>query len=79
MFMAAFVGYGIDRVLQLFNKVFAKWRFAKLMKLNLVNINKTFQNDGEVLQVLEDINLSVSEGEFVSLLGSLLVVAKQLY
>lgn len=39
------------------------------MKLNLVNINKTFQNDGEVLQVLEDINLSVSEGEFVSLLG----------
>lgn len=28
MFMAAFVGYGIDRVLQLFNKVFAKWRFA---------------------------------------------------
>lgn len=28
MFMAAFVGYGIDRVLQLCNKVFAKWRFA---------------------------------------------------
>lgn len=39
------------------------------MKLNLVNINKTFQNDGETLQVLKDINLSVSEGEFVSLLG----------
>lgn len=42
---------------------------CELMKLNLVNINKTFDNDGKELQVLNNINLSVSEGEFVTLLG----------
>ncbi len=39
------------------------------MKLNLVNISKSFQNNGEELQVLNDINLSVGDGEFVTLLG----------
>jgi len=39
------------------------------MKLNLVNISKNFVNDGEEVQVLEDINLKVHESEFVTLLG----------
>lgn len=42
---------------------------CELMKLNLVNINKTFQNDGIDVNVLENINLSVKNGEFVTLLG----------
>ncbi len=28
MFMAAFVGYAIDRIIQLINKMFTKWRFV---------------------------------------------------
>lgn len=28
MFMAAFVGFAVDRVLQQMNKIFTKWRFV---------------------------------------------------
>lgn len=39
------------------------------MELRVENINKTFINDKVEHKVLEDINLTVNEGEFVSLLG----------
>lgn len=39
------------------------------MKLKVENINKTFINEKIENKVLENINLNVSEGEFVSLLG----------
>ena len=29
MVMAALVGYGMDRILQLFNKTLTKWRYAQ--------------------------------------------------
>lgn len=39
------------------------------MKLKIDNINKTFINDKKEHQVLENINIDINEGEFVSLLG----------
>lgn len=39
------------------------------MKLRVRNINKTFINDKIENKVLENINLDIAEGEFVSLLG----------
>lgn len=39
------------------------------MKLRVENINKTFVNDKVEHKVLENINLNVAEGEFISLLG----------
>lgn len=39
------------------------------MKLKIENVNKTFINNKEENKVLENINLDISEGEFVSLLG----------
>ncbi|MGL5642525.1 MAG: ABC transporter ATP-binding protein SaoA, partial [Paraclostridium sp.] len=39
------------------------------MKLRIENVNKTFINNKEENKVLENINLDINEGEFVSLLG----------
>lgn len=39
------------------------------MKLKLNKINKSFINDGRVDKVLEDIDLNINKGEFVTLLG----------
>ncbi|WZL73270.1 ABC transporter ATP-binding protein SaoA [Clostridiaceae bacterium 35-E11] len=39
------------------------------MKLSLMQIKKTFINDGKPHKVLENISLDVKEGEFVTLLG----------
>lgn len=39
------------------------------MKLKIENINKTFLNDKTENKVLENINLEIKDGEFVSLLG----------
>ncbi|MGL6108305.1 ABC transporter ATP-binding protein SaoA [Romboutsia sp.] len=39
------------------------------MKLKIENINKTFLNDKTENKVLENINLEINNGEFVSLLG----------
>lgn len=39
------------------------------MKLRIENVNKTFINNKEEHKVLENINLDINEGEFVSLLG----------
>lgn len=37
--------------------------------IKLTNVNKSFQNGKEVAHVLKDINFSVEEGEFVSIMG----------
>lgn len=39
------------------------------MKLKIENVNKTFMNNKVENKVLENINLDIKEGEFVSLLG----------
>lgn len=39
------------------------------MRLVIDNVNKTFMNNRSEHKVLEDINLNVAQGEFVSLLG----------
>lgn len=39
------------------------------MKVQVNHLSKTFQNAGETLQVLKDINFGVEEGQFVTLLG----------
>lgn len=41
----------------------------KEILINAKNINKSFQLDGEELEVLRDIELRVEEGEFVTLVG----------
>jgi NitT/TauT family transport system ATP-binding protein len=38
-------------------------------KLRIEHVSKAFDGDGKVISVLEDINLDVSEGEFVCLVG----------
>jgi ABC-type nitrate/sulfonate/bicarbonate transport system ATPase subunit len=38
--------------------------------LEITNVNKRFKLEGKDLHVLEDINLSIHEGEFVSIVGS---------
>jgi sulfonate transport system ATP-binding protein len=38
--------------------------------LVIENLNKSFETDGERFQVLEDINLTISKGEFVCIVGS---------
>ena len=37
--------------------------------IKLTNVNKSFQNGKEVAHVLKEINLSVEQGEFVSIMG----------
>ncbi len=39
------------------------------MFLNIQDVQKSFENRGNKEQVLQDINLKVEEGEFISLLG----------
>lgn len=39
------------------------------MFLNIQDVQKSFENRGQKEQVLQDINLKVEEGEFISLLG----------
>lgn len=37
--------------------------------IKVKNVNKSFQNGKEIAHVLKDINLSVEQGEFVSIMG----------
>ena len=37
--------------------------------IEVKNVNRSFQNGKEVAHVLKDINLSVEQGEFVSIMG----------
>ena len=39
------------------------------MRIDLKNINFSYENNGKTLRVLKDLNLIVEEGEFVSILG----------
>ena len=39
------------------------------MSIEIKNINKSFDGRGKNLSVLEDINLTIDDGEFVCLLG----------
>jgi NitT/TauT family transport system ATP-binding protein len=39
------------------------------MRLDVMNVHKVFQNNGRVQNVLENISLTVHEGQFVTLLG----------
>ena len=39
------------------------------MRIEVQHVSKSFRHDGSALPVLEDINLTVEEGEFVCLLG----------
>ncbi len=38
--------------------------------LEISHLNKKFEVDGEVVQALEDINLTINKGEFVSIVGA---------
>lgn len=39
------------------------------MKVQVNHLSKTFESNGEILQVLDDINFGIREGQFVTLLG----------
>lgn len=39
------------------------------MRLDVKNVHKAFQSNGNMHNVLENINLTVHEGQFVTLLG----------
>ena len=40
-----------------------------MSKIQVKSLNKSFKNNGKTAVVLEDINISVKENEFISLLG----------
>lgn len=40
-----------------------------MTKINLVDLNKTFSNGNSSFQALKDINLSINQGDFVSIVG----------
>lgn len=37
--------------------------------LQISHLNKSFQVNGESIQVLDDINLDIKKGEFISIIG----------
>lgn len=39
------------------------------MRISLKNVNRSFENQGETLQVLRHLNLEVESGEFIAILG----------
>ena len=44
-------------------------RLNNTMQVELKHVNKSFRHNGSALEVLQDVNLTVGEGEFVCLLG----------